>query len=118
MTKVNDDSSDNSSQEHVDLIPIDTVSSDFSVMPSDTPSGSAMQHKELRRAPGRPRLLRTGTRGRPKRLYRYEGSTQETACERDLNEVDEEEAIESNDIFIGVAKVSIEEALDGEYAEE
>jgi len=61
----------------------------------------------MRRAPGRPRKLKTGAPGRPKKVYNLRKNRE--------NSLAEEFTVESEDIFLvefsGMTKISFEEAM-------
>lgn len=70
----------------------------------------------VRRAPGRPRLIRTGSRGRPKKLYRSLPTSlpdEETPLAVEIPDDDGDD-----DVFVGVAEVAICDALESEDCEE
>lgn len=91
-------------------------------------------HQRQCRAPGRPKIIRTGRRGRPRKLYQtriMEPNVEEGTAERDGNEnasVDTEETEaegqpdgmeDQEDNFVsqqvaGIAEISVRDALNGE----
>jgi len=115
-TRLSEKFSEDSSHKHVELFPTDPAATSPPIVPSDIPCEPTIQHEELKRAPGRPRLLRTGTRGRPRKLFRSETSTRE--AEEDLTDVVTEETVNPDDVFSGIAEISVQEAFEGEDHEE
>lgn len=81
-----------------------------------------------RRAPDRPRLLRTGSRGRPRKLYQtvresdlYEGNIptdNEIITDQLEDDIFREGTVDPEDTFAGVAEVSIKEAMSSKEKEE
>lgn len=72
----------------------------------------------LVRAPGRPKLVRTGSRGRPKKLFHTREVTPEedTNVEDTIEEINAEE--DEDDTLACVAEIDIKSALKGEEGDE
>lgn len=75
------------------------------------------QIKLTLRAPGRPKLVRTGSRGRPKKLF----NTREMSSESS-NEVPTTDGVNSDEledeVFAGVVEVNFKDAINGSECEE
>ncbi|XP_011865263.1 PREDICTED: uncharacterized protein LOC105560616, partial [Vollenhovia emeryi] len=91
-----------------------------------TPERPMQPRTPERRAPGRPRLLRTGNRGRPRKVYQTisEGAPNEDDVLTEVvadeleDDVFREVNVAADDMFAGVAEVSIREAMMSEEENE
>lgn len=75
--------------------------------PGKIQEDSPVSVQSERRGPGRPRLLRTGSRGRPRKLFSTRRRTE--VDENDKPEIQINDG--DDDVFANVAEVSIEEAM-------
>lgn len=74
--------------------------------------------EDVRNAPrerGRPKLLRTGNRGRPRKLFHAPRSTEEKELEIPMEILNEDL---EDDVFAAAAEVSIQEAMDSNESNE
>ncbi|KAK4873983.1 hypothetical protein RN001_013343 [Aquatica leii] len=77
------------------------------------PEGTKTELEEdLIRGPGRPKLLRTGSRGRPRKVFR---STR-AAVQDDDAQIDDVHSKIEDDVFVSVAEVSVPDALKTDLA--
>lgn len=116
-TESNKELAKNPSHEYIDLFPAESITPILPDISSGTPHMPTRQCEDFKRAPGRPRFLGTGAKGRPRKLFRTQISSRNEADE-DRTEADEEEAVNSNCVFTGIAEISVKEALEGENCED
>uniref|UniRef100_W8B6G9 Retrovirus-related Pol polyprotein from transposon TNT 1-94 n=1 Tax=Ceratitis capitata TaxID=7213 RepID=W8B6G9_CERCA len=96
---------------------VDFTHSQIDDIRSNEPTtGADCQVEEIRRAPGRPKLMRMGNRGRPRKMFRCRVNSepsQKTACQDSDND-----SADDNDVFVGIAEISLRDALCGPEREE